>query len=170
MVFAVMFSLQSQAQEIDLSIEKLPLINGVIYKPPKRYSYCLGNRRDGVLIASQNDSCFATTEGVVISNLDLGEEFATIVSTFDKKYITYAGLKELAMQKGDTVKKSSLVGLVKPIDSSFELVYIICNKTGKYLSYQEHLKYLRQVNYECGDRGNASIVFHPYPTAAVAGR
>lgn len=133
-------------QEIELSLARLPLRNGYIYRSMNRTAYCLRMQEDEVFIQSKKDSCFATTTGVVVNVFDLGDEFATLVKSPGKKFYAYAGFSKVFVQKGDSIQRASFMGLLLLKESEYELTYIVSDKKGRTLSRQKLLQYLKELN------------------------
>jgi hypothetical protein len=141
-------------------LPKLPLRNGFIYHPPTSfYHHC--HAMDGVTIYSKMDSCFATTAGVVIATFGLEGEFAALVKSSNNQFYTYSGFDKLSVQKSDSIREGSFIGLLALRDAGYELLYFISDKKGKTLSREYQLKYVQQLsmNLDCTEWNHSSYSY-----------
>lgn len=122
---------------------QLPVEKGSIAPAPKLTSR-LVNTMDGLLITSKSDSCFATEDGVVTSTFNMGGEYATLIKTPGKLFVTYSHLSKVAIKRGDKIKKGSFIGLLgKQDEDNFELLYMLVGEKGHPLTREKHLAYIQ---------------------------
>ncbi len=130
----------ASSQEVKM---QLPVQNGSI-TPVMEVEGRLINKTGGLLITSKNDSCFVTEDGIVTSTFNLGQEYATLIKTTGKLFVTYSHLSKVAIKRGDKVKKGSFIGLLgKQDEDNFELLYMLVDEKGYPLTREKHLEYIQ---------------------------
>lgn len=111
------------------TVKRLPMLNAEVSK----FEYPLGRLIDGmpgVTFISKSDSVFSICDGIANAVFDLGTGFAMTIRNNDLFY-SYANLSKSFIQKGDTVKKGSLIGLAnKDFENGYNLFFIVSNKKG----------------------------------------
>jgi len=115
-----------QTQNDTLFVKKIPVRSGMIIHSNKLF---FGDPAPGILITSTSDSIFNLSKGIVKSVFNVEGEFAVIVKDNEGDFITYAGLKETVVRKGDIVSLGKFIGVIdKNYDDIFKLYLIISNR------------------------------------------
>jgi hypothetical protein len=122
------------SQERNVSTKDLPVRNGIITTEIS----------DGVFIASHNDSCFASEDGIITAKFRLPDEEAILVKKSNGTYVTYSNLSLTSVSRGDVVRKGTFIGLLKKDNDNFKLRYIVTNGKGTPLTQAGHVTYLSQ--------------------------
>lgn len=106
-VVAFIIALPCLSQKLEAFFKILPLRNGILYEVPR--FVCFGNQQDGVILTSNNESCFATTDGVVARLFNLGEGELAATINCNGTFVTYASRMCLNVSQGDTIKAGILL-------------------------------------------------------------
>ena len=122
------------SQQGNVSTKELPVRNGIITP----------EANDGIIIASSNDSCFASEDGIITSKFKLPNEEAILVKRANGTYVTYSNLYLTSVARSEVVRKGTFIGLLNKSNEHFKLRYIITNAKGKPLTQVGHLNYLSQ--------------------------
>jgi hypothetical protein len=141
-------TLNAAAQRVELITTQLPIRNGFIYFLSASTAYCMRSSYNGVAIVGSSDSCFATTDGMVVSVVDLGDgNWVTIIKDKSRQLHAYANLSQPILKTNTVVKKGDYLGSVLNDDSNTrELLYIISDEKGRYIPRKETLEFLHLIN------------------------
>ena len=130
-------------QEVEMQLSQLPVKNGLIYKDPGHITG-LVIKQEGVFVRANNDSCFATEDGLITSTFNLGSSgYAIIIMPTDDRYVTYSNLVEIAVKRGEKIKRGMFIGLLKEKNKQYQLLYMLSNNSGNVLPHEKHLEYLK---------------------------
>lgn len=131
------------SQEVEMQLSRFPVKNGLIYKDPGHING-LVIKQEGVLVSANNDSCFATEDGVVRSTFNLGSSgYAILIMPTDDRFITYSNFIEIAVKRGEKIKRGMFIGLLKEKNKQYQLLYMLSNNSGNVLPREKHLAYLK---------------------------
>lgn len=147
LTIAIVITLPCMSQKVEATFKMLPVRDGTLY----RLSYvgsCFANS-DGIFLTSNNDSIFATAAGVITSLYDLDDGELAVTVKCNGKFITYASKTCFNVSSGDTIKAGDFIGrMIKNDAQEFELVYLVLNSKGDFLSRQQLIDHLKQVNQQ----------------------
>jgi hypothetical protein len=135
--FLLVASINVQSQETIYA--ELPVRNGFIL--PNEFPK-FKSSESSLRIASKNDSCFATEDGIISTTFKLENEHALLLKTPENKYIVYSNLMNKAVDRKTVVRKGTFLGLLKQEKEYYTLVFMLSDSTGKPFSTDEHRTYL----------------------------
>lgn len=134
----------SQKKNIPVKIKGLPVREGLLYKPSSRLSENLVQPVNGVEITTRQDSCFALTKGNVTAIFDLGDEFACVVRYSKDLLVTYAGLADIFLTKGQLVERGMPLGLLNKTEDKNILTFMMTTQKGKNLGFDKIAAFIRK--------------------------
>lgn len=134
----------SQKKNNSVKIKGLPVREGLLYKPSSILSENLRQPVDGVEITTQQDSCFALTKGNVTAVFDLGDEFACVVRYSKDLLVTYAGLADIFLTKGQLVERGMPLGLLNKTEDKNILTFMMTTQKGKNLGFNKIAAFIRK--------------------------
>jgi hypothetical protein len=153
----LLYSLTSSlafSQEIEKVFPHLPLRNGIVYEELRRLNgyYII----DGLSIMSDNDSCFASEDGEVVSIFNLRNSeiypcWAILLKTKNQTFVTFSNLSRVYYKKGELVIKGAFLGLLLKPDEGvkFELLFLLSDKKGNFSTRKKIFARLEKSNNSC---------------------
>lgn len=88
---------------------------------------------DGLTISSKNDNHVkSVAEGVVTSVINVGGEIAIIVKINDM-FITYFGLNDVSVEKGEAMHVGTLIGEASVKDGEYTVLLMVADSKGKFI-------------------------------------
>jgi len=134
----------SQKKINPVKIKGLPVRDGLLYKPSSKLSENIRQPVNGAEIVTQQDSCFALTKGNVTAVFDLGDEFACVVRYSKDLLVTYAGLADIFLTKGQLVEKGMPLGLLNKTEDKSTLTFMMTTQKGKNLGFDKIAAFIRK--------------------------